>query len=109
MKEYNGYRKKITEVLRFIYLYRTDEDTDLYAHKLAELKREAKENIRQNNKAIDKLIRKKLITSEMAVSLFNDFSNVNDIIRKLIEVAELLYGSKDTLFENGNFISKKNK
>ena len=27
--------------------------------------------------------------------------------KKLIEVAELLYSSKDTLFENGNFIDKK--
>jgi phosphate:Na+ symporter len=43
----------------------------------------------------------------MASSLFNDYSNVNDIIKKLIEVAELLYNSKDTLFENGNFIDKK--
>jgi phosphate:Na+ symporter len=34
----------------------------------------------------------------MASSLFNDYSNVNDIIKKLIEVAELLYSSKDALF-----------
>jgi len=36
----------------------------------------------------------------MASSLFNDFAFVNDMIKKLIEVAEILYDDKDTLFEN---------
>jgi len=36
----------------------------------------------------------------MASSLFNDYTNVNDIIKKLIEVAELLYGKIDTLLED---------
>ena len=36
----------------------------------------------------------------MASSLFNDNSNVNDMIKKLIQVAELLYGEKDLLLEN---------
>ena len=43
----------------------------------------------------------------MASSLFNDYANVNDMVKKLIEVAELLYGSTDTLFGNGNFIDEK--
>ncbi len=107
LKEYNRYRKKLTEVLRFIYLFRTKGGTEKYAEKLALLKKEAKQNIHQNNKSIDKLIRKNLITSEMATTLFNDFSNVNDIIKKLIEVAELLYGRNDTLFDNGDFVSEK--
>ncbi len=106
-KEYDNFRKKITKVLRVIHLFQTEENHEKYATKLANLKKEAKENIKQSNKSIDKLIRKDLITVEMASSLFNDYSNVNDIIKKLIEVAELLYGSTDTLFENGNFIDKK--
>ncbi|SNR53116.1 Na/Pi cotransporter family protein [Lutibacter flavus] len=101
LSEYNGFRKKVTKVLRVIYLFRTEEKTDKYAEKLAELKKQAKENIRQSNKSIDKLIRKNLITTEMASSLFNDNTNVNDMIKKLIEVAELLYGYKDSLFEDG--------
>ncbi len=100
LSEYNDFRKKITQVLRVIYLFRTEEETEKYAEKLEELKTKAKENIRQSNKSIDKLIRKNLITAEMASSLFNDYSNVNDINKKLIEVAELLYGNKDSLFEN---------
>ena len=37
----------------------------------------------------------------MASSLFNDNAVVNDMIKKLIEVAEILYGDKVALFENG--------
>ena len=99
-KEYDGFRKKITKVLRTIYLFRTVEDFKKYEEKLKELKLEARANIRHSNKSIDKLIRKDLISVEMASSLFNDYTNVNDIIKKLIEVAELLYGKIDTLLED---------
>lgn len=100
--EYDQFRKKITKVLRIIYLFRKAEDSKLYGQKLAQLKQEAKENIRLSNKSLDRLIRKDLINAEMASSLFNDYTNVNEIIKKLIEVAELLYGNKDSLLENGN-------
>jgi phosphate:Na+ symporter len=69
---------------------------------LKALKAEAKANIRQSNKSIDKLIRKNLITAEMASSLFNDYTNVNDMIKKLIDVAELLYGKMDSLLEEND-------
>ncbi len=100
IKEYNGFRKKAIKVLRVIYKYRTEEKAEKYSDKLTELKKEAKANKKLSNKSIDKLIRKDLITIEMASSLFNDDANVNDIIKKLIEVAELLYDEKDSLFEN---------
>jgi len=100
LKEYNNFRKKVTKVLRVIYLFRTEDNTQKYASILEELKQEAKENIRKSNKSIDRIIRKNLITAKMASSLFNDNTNVNDMIKKLIEVAEILYGDKDTLFEN---------
>ena len=107
LDEYNNFRKKITQVLRVIYLFRTEEHSDKYAEKLDDLKTKAKENIRQSNKSIDKLIRKNLISAEMASSLFNDNTNVNDMIKKLIEVAELLYGNKDSLFDNGDTVTTK--
>ncbi|MFK5972267.1 MAG: Na/Pi symporter [Flavobacteriaceae bacterium] len=100
-KVYDGFRRKMTKVLRVIYLFRKADNTDDYADKLNQLKKEAKENIRQSNKSIDKLIRQDLISAKTASSLFNDYTNVNDMIKKLIEVAELLYGEKDTLLENG--------
>ena len=100
LKEYDSFRKKVVKVLRVIYLFRKGDETEDYAEKLSQLKQEAKANIRKSNKSIDKLIRKDLITVEMASSLFNDYTNVNDMIKKLIEVAELLYGEKDTLLES---------
>jgi phosphate:Na+ symporter len=102
LNEYNGFRKKVIQVLRVIYLFRTEEDSDKYAKKLEGLKKKAKVNIRQSNKSIDKLIRKNLISTEAASSMFNDNTNINNIIKNLIEVAELLYGKKDSLFENNN-------
>ncbi|WP_242130814.1 Na/Pi cotransporter family protein [Aestuariivivens marinum] len=102
-KEYDSYRKKLVKVLRVIYLFRKEEDAIVYEEKLKDLKKEAKANIKHSNKSIDKLIRKNLITAEMASSLFNDYANVSDMIKKLIEVAELLYGKKDSLFEDNGY------
>jgi phosphate:Na+ symporter len=101
-EEYDEFRKKIAKVLRTIYHFRKKENSKKYANQLNELKKEAKEHIRKSNKTIDRLIRKDLITAEMASSLFNDYTNVNDISKKLIEVAELLYGEKDDLFNTDN-------
>ncbi len=65
------------------------------------LKKEARNAIQSENKSIDKLIRKDLITTDMASSLVNDNANVNGLIKKLIQVAELLYSEKDVILENG--------
>ena len=100
--EYDGFRKKVAKVLRVIYLFRKSEDQNKYEKLLSELKEDARHNIRQSNKSIDKLIRKNLINADMASSLFNDYTNVNDMIKKLIEVAELLYSRKDSLLETKN-------
>ena len=101
-KEYDGFRKKVAKVLRIIYLFRKGEDREKQEERLQSLKEEARENRRQSNKSIDKLIRKDLITAEMASSLFNDNTNVNDMIKKLIEVAELLYVIKDPLLQDSD-------
>lgn len=99
-KEYNNLRKRVAKVLRTIHLFRTETERDLFYKTLMKLKAEARENIHKENLEIDKLIRKDLITVDMASSLVNDNDNVNDMIKKLITVAELLYGNKDTLLEN---------
>jgi phosphate:Na+ symporter len=102
LEEYNHFRAKVTKVLRVIYLFRTEENAVEYGNKLRDLKLEAKDNIRHSNESIDNLIRKDLITAEMASSLFNDNTNVNDMIRKLITVAELLYGKMDTILDSND-------
>lgn len=99
-EEYDDFRKKVGKVLRVIYLFQTEKNIEKYSGKLVQLKKAAKDSLRKSSKSIDKLIRKNLITAEEASSLFNDYSNVNDIIKKLVEVAELLYEDKDSLLEN---------
>ena len=104
--EYDKFRKKIVKVLRVIYLFRTEEDKESHYSKLMILKEEAKKGRHLSTKSINKLIRKDLITVDMASSLVNDNDHVNDIVKKLIEVAELLYGEKDTLLGNGKLPKK---
>ena len=99
-KKYYNFRKKIVKVLRLIHLFRTQEKHDVYYPKLIQLKEGAKQEMHQTNESIDRLIRDNLITVDMGSSLVNDNDNVNDIVRKLITVAELLYEKKDTLLEN---------
>lgn len=101
-KEYDTFRRKVAKVLRVIYRFRKGEEPEKQYMKLVKLKKEAKDNIRHSNASIDKLIRKGLISAEMASSLFNDYSNVNDMMRKLIEVAEILYSKKNTILEVNN-------
>jgi phosphate:Na+ symporter len=100
-KEYDKLRKRVAKVLRVTHLYRTEKENAKFYKVLLKLKEEAKENIHKENLEIDNLIRKDLITVDMASSLVNDNDNVNDMIKNLIVVAELLYGKKDTILENG--------
>ena len=100
-KEYDKFRKKVVKVLRVIYLFRTQEDKELYIENLLELKNQAKKEIHSSNASINKLIRDKLITVNMASSLVNDNDNVNDMIKKLISVAELLYLEEESFLNNG--------
>jgi phosphate:Na+ symporter len=98
-KEYNKFRKKVAKVLRVIYLFRTESDNEIYYEKLKMLREDAKSSMLQSTTHIDSLIRKELIDIEMASSLVNDNDNVNDMIEKLIKVAELLYGKRDSILE----------
>ena len=71
----------------------------MFFNQLMILKREAKTALKEDNKSLDRLIRKNLITTDMASSLVNDNVTVNDLIKKLIQVAELLYSEKDVILE----------
>ena len=77
-------------------------DKEEYFKQLMKLKHEAKHAIHSDNSALDKLVRKNLITTDMTSSLVNDHVNVNDLIKRLIQVAELLYVEKDMIIENGH-------
>ena len=96
----NNQGKKIIKVMRIINLFKISENREIYFNELLKLKKKAKKDWHQSNKSINKLIKDNLITAHMASSLVNDKDNVNDIVKKLIEVAELIYGEKDSILEN---------
>ena len=98
-KEYNKFRRMVVRVLRAIYLFRIEEDKEVHYEKLMAMRNKAKQNSRIDNKGINNIIRKNLITTDMASSLVNDQDNVNDMVKKLIEVGELLYSGKDSILE----------
>jgi len=50
------------------------------------------------NGTLNKLIRKSLITNEMATFLMNDSSYAYDISKKLVSMAEILYNSENNDF-----------
>ncbi|MBT8286086.1 MAG: Na/Pi cotransporter family protein [Flavobacteriaceae bacterium] len=96
-KEYNLYRKLAVQVLRMIYDIPGDDGGELQK-KLMVLRKKTNEKLSEHNVQIDQLIRKNLITTDMASSLVNDNDNVRDVLNNLITVAELLYCRRDTLF-----------
>lgn len=103
-KEYDKFRKKIAKVLRTIYHFRKSdlESKNIHYQKLLVLKEEARQAIHSANESIDRLIRDNHVTVDMGSSLVNDNDNVNDTIKKLIAVAELLYTEMDTLTEESS-------
>ena len=105
-KEYNRLRIKVAKVLRECHHVRMDESKEGHIKRLENLKNEAAKSDVLIDGTLDKLIRGHKITSQMATSLANDSSNVAGIIKKLIEIAELLYVHSDTLMlvteSNGN-------
>lgn len=97
--EYDFFRKKIVKVLRTLRGFHTEVDSEKYLTKLQELSVTSSAEIREGNLEIDGLIRKGLISPEMASSLFNDHDNVNDMIQNLIDVTVLLYGRSNPLMD----------
>jgi phosphate:Na+ symporter len=96
-QEYDRLRRKVLRVLREIYLTRTAAHPEDHLEKLKKLKAKAIKSDVLVNGTLDKLIREQKITSAMATSLANDSDNVSNILTKLIETAELLYFSNDSL------------
>ncbi|NNF34229.1 MAG: Na/Pi cotransporter family protein [Saprospiraceae bacterium] len=96
-KEYDMLRRKVSKVLRKVYLIGTTKDPQKHQKALEDLKIDAMESDVMIDGTLDELIRKGHIDSEMATSLANDSDNVASISKHLIEVAELLYVESDPL------------
>jgi phosphate:Na+ symporter len=97
--EYNNFRRIIIKVFRAINKFKFDEDKETSYLELMEMRKTAKKASKKGNKTINELIRKNLITTDMASSLVNDHDNVYDMIKKLIQVGELLYSERDSILE----------
>ena len=107
-KQYDRLRKKVSIVLREIYLTRRDEDPASHMERLERLREKSVLIDALTDGTLDKLISEQKITSEMATSLANDSHRVSRIITKLIETAELLYIDVDSYIVslNGKQVEK---
>jgi phosphate:Na+ symporter len=92
--EYNTIRIRIARILRLIeQLRRGDGDIDMLD--LDENKLAAKEDRDATIDNLDRLIRKRKITAEMATSLMNDLAYSKSIIRDLTRVGKILHGERN--------------
>ncbi|MGI9544164.1 MAG: Na/Pi cotransporter family protein [Cyclobacteriaceae bacterium] len=98
-KEYNDLRRMILKTIREIQEVRTSENPEINLQKLQKLQSKAAKSDVLMDGSIDKLVRKNLITNEMATSLMNDSETVNRIVQRLIKFGELVYVQKDLILE----------
>ena len=97
-KEYNTFRKLIIKTIREIQDIQSEDNAKKkHFKKLAKLMRKAERSDVLIDGSINDLVRKNLITSEMATSLINDSGIVKKIVKGLIEISEMLYLPKDVI------------
>jgi len=90
-EQYNDIRKGLAELLRNIHTIAVTEEEDVIILLLSKAKIHAKRYDILTNGILDKLIRKGLITKEMATSLMNDSDYAYNISQNLIAMAEILF------------------
>ncbi|MDH3649155.1 MAG: Na/Pi cotransporter family protein [Saprospiraceae bacterium] len=98
-KEYNDLRKMILKVIRIIRRLKATAEPGKHLKKLTKLRDKADKSDVLIDGSINKLVRKNLITNEMATSLMNDSAAVKNMVRDLISVAELLYIQQDMILD----------
>ncbi len=90
-KEYNNIRKNLIELLRDINTIATSQEEEVIVLLISKIKANKKSNDIIANGTLDNLIRKNLITNEMATSFMNDSAYANHISSHLIAMAEILF------------------
>ncbi len=95
-EQYNEIRKGLAELLRSINTIATTEEEDIIAVLLSKAKIHAEKYDIINNGTLDRLIRKGLITNQMATSLMNDSDYAYRISKNLIAMAEVLFIEMDS-------------
>lgn len=94
-EQYTNMRKDLVELLRSIQVISETKEEEEVLLLLSKAKLHAQKYDFIANGTLDNLIRKSLITNEMATSLMNDSSYAFDISRKLVSMAEILYNREN--------------
>jgi len=89
--EYNNLRINIAKTIKIINELKDCENCEDLELKINQLNENLKENDDINSDKIDSLIRKNQITSKMATSLINDSNYAQNIIKRLIEAANIIW------------------
>jgi len=90
-EQYNDIRKGLAELLRSINTIATTDEEDVIMLLLSKAKIHAERYDIITNGTLDRLIRKGLITNQMATSLMNDSDYAHSISKNLIAMAETLF------------------
>ena len=90
-EEYNNIRKGLAELLRNINTIATSQEEEVIILLLSKMKVHAQRYDIITNGTLDRLIRKGLITNQMATSLMNDSDYAHSISKNLITMAEVLF------------------
>ncbi|MBC8210050.1 MAG: Na/Pi cotransporter family protein [Gammaproteobacteria bacterium] len=90
-EQYNGLRIQIAQLVQSLESIRTAESSDIPSLMIDQLKLESDTQYTLHNKNINEMIRKRVITADMAISLMNDRAYVYNISRKLIDMGETLF------------------
>ncbi|WP_199851565.1 Na/Pi cotransporter family protein [Brumimicrobium mesophilum] len=98
-EEYEKMRKFVAHTLRQIHILQKNPESVSTMVKLDEIKETASTRDLLLSGRFEYLIREHKISSVMASSLANDSSNVNEIVLKMIESAELLYIERNHLLK----------
>ena len=94
-EEYNNLRRMILKILRLTRKARLTKLDEKYLSKSKNLRDHVDQYDVLMNGTIDRLVRDRLITNEMATSLMNDSSIAIQIARNLVDVSSLLYLQRD--------------
>jgi phosphate:Na+ symporter len=94
--QYNNIRKDLAELLRNINIIATTDEEDVIILLLSKIKIHTEKYDILANGTLDNLIRRSLITNEMATSLMNDSVYAYNISQNLIKMVEIIFVNKNT-------------
>ena len=92
-REYNLIRANLALLLRGMFTFKSEMAPHVKLQQLDRFRALMEESDVIANGTLDKLIRKNLITPDMATSLMNDSSHAYEIQRNLIDAAQIILGS----------------